>query len=153
MTTVRGPVNLLQCNTLQREIDGMSEMLTCHSRCFYGNRLEDAANAIGERQFLAMTDRSDNGASDIVRALEALARIENADLPAAMRRTDAEPAPDAAAAALSEENARLKAENESLRQKLAGINSGEDNSIRRDAAMLARRVDRALEQLDLIEKG
>lgn len=90
--------------------------------------------------------------NELDRAIQALARIEQAAPLAAMRRTGAEPSDSAEQEKLRAEVSRLQAENDSLREQLSRSGSGDD-SIRREAARLAQQVDRALEQLDLIEKG
>lgn len=90
--------------------------------------------------------------TELDRAIQALARIEKSAPLITMRRTAAESAGDEDWAALQAEISRLQAENDSLREQLSRSGSGDD-SIRREAARLAQQVDRALEQLDLIEKG
>lgn len=99
-----------------------------------------------------MADRLTGSGDDLARALEALDRVEKAVPAATMRRTAAESGGTDNAPDLRAENQRLAAENESLRTRLSELEQGEA-AVKREAAQLAGRVDRALEQLDLIEKG
>lgn len=99
-----------------------------------------------------MSDRLTGSADDLARALQALERVEKAVPEATMRRTAAESDGGENASALQVEIKRLTEENESLRARLSDLENGE-TAVKREAAMLAGRVDRVLEQLDLIEKG
>ena len=99
-----------------------------------------------------MADRLTGSTDDLARALEALDRVEKVASAPAMRRTAAESGTAEDGAELRAEIRRLTEENESLRSRLSELEQSESN-VKREAAQLAGQVDRALEQLDLIEKG
>lgn len=99
-----------------------------------------------------MADRLTGSTDDLARALEALDRVEKVASAPAMRRTAAESGAAGDGAELRAEIRRLTEENESLRARLSELERSESN-VKREAAELAGQVDRALEQLDLIEKG
>jgi MoxR-like ATPase len=99
-----------------------------------------------------MAERLTSSGDDLARALEALTRVEKAVPDTSMRRTAAEIGGAESAPEMQAEIDRLTAENESLRSRLSTVESG-GSAVKREAAQLAVRVDRALEQLDLIEKG
>ena len=99
-----------------------------------------------------MPEQSDKPGGDLTRALEALSRLEKAIPAATMRRTAAESGGSGVAGAASEEIAQLRAENESLRAELNQLRDA-GATVRQDAAQMAAQVERALDQLDLIEKG
>lgn len=99
-----------------------------------------------------MIERLTSSRDDLERALEALARVEKAVPDASMRRTAAELTGTGSTAELQAKIDRLALENESLKSRLSELEAG-DAAVKREAAQLAVRVDRALDQLDLIEKG
>lgn len=99
-----------------------------------------------------MADRLTGSRDDLARALAALERVENFAAQPTMRRTAAESAPADDAAGMQAEIKRLSGENESLRTRLSELERIEAD-LKREAVQLAGQVDRALEQLDLIEKG
>ncbi|WP_416897992.1 MAG: hypothetical protein ACMVY4_21525 [Minwuia sp.] len=95
-----------------------------------------------------MSSEPQSPTDPVSRALKALERVEKIRAGGLMRRTAAEPAGEADSVELES----LRAENASLRAELAEA-AEEKARLRREAAQLAVRVDSALEQLDLIEKG
>ena len=99
-----------------------------------------------------MPEQSDKPGGDLTRALEALSRLEKAIPAGSMRRTAAESGRESASGAVSDEIAQLRAENESLRAELDRRRDA-DATVRQDAAQMAAQVERALDQLDRIEKG
>ncbi|WP_417516338.1 hypothetical protein [Minwuia sp.] len=85
-----------------------------------------------------MTTSENNISGPWARVMSALERLEKAGADASMRRTDAQAADAPVDPEIMAEVERLRDENESLK---------------REALKLAGQVDRALEQLSLIEKG
>lgn len=86
------------------------------------------------------------------RIASAIERLEQAGSANVVRRTAAESTGSDARAQLTAEIDALKGDNAELRNRLAEREAVIER-LRREAARMAGQVDRALEQLSLIEKG
>ncbi|PJK31035.1 hypothetical protein [Minwuia thermotolerans] len=86
------------------------------------------------------------------RIASAIERLEQAGSADVVRRTAAESSDGDARARLAAEVEALKGDNAELRDRLAEREATVER-LRREAARMAGQVDRALEQLSLIEKG
>lgn len=99
-----------------------------------------------------MNDLSNQNGDPWARIGAALERLERAGQPDLLRRTAADGADPSALSELETTVESLKAEKDALSARLAEREETIER-LRREAARLAGQVDKALEQLALIEKG